>query len=449
MRVIAAVLVITSLLETSAVASPPNVLFLLTDDQRADTIAALGNEHIHTPNLDRLVREGFAFRNAYCMGGMQPAVCMPSRTMIHSGMSLYRLEEVERRPQLPLSFRDAGYETWLLSKNGNTPHNLHKAFEHEAYLKDQEERAGGYAGRTEADMAIEFLKARLQSNEEPRPFCMYIGFAGPHDPRGTNAEFRVLYDPEQMPLPKNYLPYHPFDNGELLVRDETLEDWPRTEAAVRRHLSDYYAMISHMDLQIGRIFETLEQLGEWDNTIIVFSSDHGLAIGSHGLFGKQNLYEDGMKAPLIFRGPGVPHAESEAFAYLFDIYPTLCDLAGVDIPADLDGRSLAPVMRAEIDAVRNSVFLAYREVQRAVRFGDWKLIRYPQVDVTQLFNLAEDPYEMQDLAGDPVHADRVAAMLGRLRLQQQLWHDTLPLVVADPKPAAIDVETFFPKDNAQ
>jgi arylsulfatase A-like enzyme len=450
MGLIAAVLAITSVGQTSAAASPPNVLFLLTDDQRADTIAALGNDHIHTPNLDRLVREGFAFRNAYCMGGTQPAVCMPSRTMIHSGMSLFRLEGVEQRPQLPVTFREAGYETWLLSKNGNTPHNLHNAFEHEAYLKDQEERAGGYSGRTEADAAIAFLTGRLQSNAElRRPFCMYVGFAGPHDPRGTNDEFRALYDVDEMSLPANYLPYHPFDNGEMLVRDEKLEAWPRTEEAVRRHLFDYYAMISHMDFQIGRIFAVLEQLGEWDNTIIAFSSDHGLAIGSHGLFGKQNLYEDGMKAPLIFRGPGVPHGESESLAYLFDIYPTLCELSGVEVPAGLDGRSLAPVMRGEVESVRDSVFLAYRDVQRAVRYGDWKLIRYPQVDVTQLFNLAEDPYETRDLSGEPGHADRVADMLARLKSQQEQWDDALPLVVDDPKPAAIDVETFFPKDGAE
>lgn len=429
-------------------ARTPNVLFLLTDDQRADTIAAFGNEHIHTPNLDRLVREGFAFKSAYCMGGMQPAVCLPSRTMIHTGMSLFRLDDAAHQPQLPVTFREAGYETWFLSKNGNTPHNLHKAFEHEAYLKDHAERAGGYAGRTEADAAIAFLQGRLQSNEDARrPFCMVIGFAGPHDPRGTNEEFRALYTIDDVPLPKNYLPYHPFDNGELLVRDEALEAWPRTEAAVRRHLFDYYAMISHMDHQIGRIFAQLEQLGEWDNTVIAFSSDHGLAIGSHGLFGKQNLYEDGMKAPLIFRGPGVPHGESDAFAYLFDIYPTLCELAGIDVPPDLDGRSLAPVMRGETPSVRDSVFLAYREVQRAVRFGDWKLIRYPQVDVTQLFNLADDPHETRDLADDPAYADRRADMLSRLRSQQRQWNDSLPLTVADPKPAAIDVDTFFPKSN--
>jgi arylsulfatase A-like enzyme len=426
--------------------SRPNVLFLLTDDQRADTVAALGNQHIRTPNLDRLAREGFVFRNAYCMGGTQPAVCLQSRFMIHSGMSLYRLQGVQQRPHLAQTFRDAGYETWHLSKRGNTPHALHKAFEHSAYLQDEQERAGGYSGRTEADAAIAFLHNR-RDRGEARPFCMYIGFAGPHDPRGTNAEYRALYDVDAIPLPANYRPYHPFDNGEMLIRDEKLETWPRTEQAVRQHLFDYYAMISHMDRQIGRIFAALEESGEWDNTVIAFSSDHGLAIGSHGLFGKQNVYEDGMKAPLMFRGPGVPQGESHAFAYLFDIYPTLCDLAGVDVPEGLDGRSLAPVIRGETDGVRDTVFLAYREVQRAVRHGDWKLIRYPQVDVTQLFNLADDPHELHNLADDPAQADRIQDLLGRLSREQRTWDDELPLKVDAPKPAAVDVDTFFPREG--
>jgi arylsulfatase A-like enzyme len=424
-------------------AERPNVLFLFSDDQRADTIAALGNPHIKTPHLDRLANEGFAFTNAYCMGGTIPAVCLPSRTMMHSGRSLFRLQGVENGPHFGKSLREAGYETWHLSKRGNTPHALHKVFEHSAYLKDQEERAGGYSGRTEADSAIEFLKGRAHD----RPFFMYLGFAGPHDPRGTNAEFRALYDVATMPLPANYRPFHPFDNGEMLVRDERLEAWPRTELAIRRHLFDYYAMISHMDYQIGRIFQTLEELGEWDRTIIVFSSDHGLAIGSHGLMGKQNVYEDGMKAPLLFRGPGITHGRSGAYAYLFDIYPTVCDLVGTPIPPEVEGKSLAPVLRGERDAVRDTVFLAYRDVQRAVRRGEWKLIRYPQVDVTQLFNLSDDPHETRNLADDPRHAGQTTEMLHLLKGEQAAWGDSQPLEVAAPKPAAVDVETFFPKDG--
>jgi arylsulfatase A-like enzyme len=420
----------------------PNVILLVTDDQRADAIGALGNPHIMTPNMDRLVREGFVFRNAYCMGSTQPAVCMPSRTMLHTGRSLYRLTEIEQRPHLGKSFADAGYATFHIGKRGNTPHALHKAFAKTSYLNDQAEREGGYSGRTEVNAAIEFLDHRPAD----RPFFILIEFAGPHDPRGTNPQSRALYKTEDIPLPANYLPFHPFDNGEMLVRDEKLEAWPRTPEAVRRHLHDYYAMISYMDEQLGRLFATLEQQRTWDNTVIAFTSDHGLAIGSHGLFGKQNLYEDGMKPPLIFRGPGIPHGETNAFAYLFDIYPTLCGLTDTPPPDDIDGRDLSPIMQGRAESVRDTVFLAYRDVQRAVRQGDWKLVRYPQVDVTQLFNLADDPHEMHDLAGDPSQAERVQSLLALLAEQQHKWGDTQPLSVENPKPAAVDVETFFSKN---
>lgn len=426
-----------------AAAERPNVLFLLTDDQRADTIAALGNPHIITPGMDRLVREGFAFRNAYCMGSTMPAVCLPSRMMIHSGRALYRLDSIEQRPHLAQTFARAGYDTWHIGKRGNTPHALHKAFARSQYLNDQAERAGGYAGRTEVDAAVEFLAGRARD----RPFFMLIEFAGPHDPRGTNPETSALYETDRIPLPPNYRPFHPFDNGELLVRDERLEAWPRTPEAVRRHLHDYYAMITHMDRQMERLFEALQACGEWERTIVVLTSDHGLAIGSHGLFGKQNLYEAGMKPPLVFRGPGIPHGETDAFAYLFDLYPTLCSLAGLEPPADVDGLDLTPVIRGREPSVRDTVFLAYRDVQRAVRQGEWKLIRYPQVDVTQLFHVADDPHELRDLASDPHSARRVEVLLEALAEQQRLWGDTQPLRVPNPRPAAVDVDSLFPAAN--
>lgn len=438
---VAKLALIVSLAGTVLAAERPNLIVLLTDDQRADAVAALGNPHIITPHMDRLVREGFAFRNAYCMGSMQPAVCLPSRTMLHSGRSLYRLEGVEGRPHLGKSFADAGYDTFHIGKRGNTPHALHKAFAQSSYLDDQAERTGGYSGRTEVSAALEFLSGR----DANRPFFILIEFAGPHDPRGTNPESRAMYRTEDIPLPANFRPFHPFDNGELLVRDEKLEAWPRTPEAVRRHLHDYYAMITHMDGQIGRLIKALEDRREWDDTIVVMTSDHGLAIGSHGLFGKQNLYEDGMKPPLVFCGPGIPHGESDALVYLFDIYPTLCGLTGVPQPADIDGRDLTPVIQGRATTVRDTLFLAYRDVQRAVRQGDWKLIRYPQVDVTQLFNLADDPHELKDLFSDPAHAERVQSMLALLAEQQTAWGDTQPLHVANPRPAAVDVETFFPR----
>lgn len=418
----------------------PNVVLLVTDDQRADAVAALGNPHIITPNMDRLVHEGFVFRNAYCMGSTQPAVCMPSRIMLHSGRSLYRLDAVEQRPHLGKSFHEAGYATFHIGKRGNTPHRLHDAFGFSSYLDDQAERTGGFSGRTEVNAALDFLK--MSSSDSP--YFILIEFAGPHDPRVANPQSRALYKTEDIPLPANYLPFHPFDNGEMLVRDEALEAWPRTPEAVRRHLHDYYAMTTHIDQQIGRLFAALDERGDWDHTIVVLTSDHGLAIGSHGLFGKQNLYEDGMKPPLVIRGPAVPHGESNAFAYLFDIYPTLCGLTGIAQPADIDGRDLTPVIQGRAESIRDTLFLAYRDVQRAVRQGDWKLIRYPQVDVTQLFNLADDPHEMHDLSADLSQSERIQSLLSLLSEQQREWGDTQPLSVENPKPSKVDVATFFP-----
>ena len=183
---------------------------------------------------------------------------------------------------------------------------------------------------------------------------------------------------------------------------------------VREHLTDYYGVITYLDMQIGRILEALKDQGAYDNTIIVFSSDHGLALGSHGLFGKQNIYEDGMKVPLIFAGPGIPRGRSDAFAYLFDVFPTLSELAGVPVSAKIDGKSLTPVIRGQSEGVRDTVFLAYRDFQCAIRQGDWKLIRYPQINRSQLFNLKDDPAETKDLAGDPASAGKLKELTALL-----------------------------------
>jgi len=420
-------------------ADRPNVLFLFADDQRADTIAALGNPVIQTPNLDRLANSGFVFENAYCMGSTSGAVCNPSRHQMLSGMSLYHYDPKKMEDTFGDVMRKAGYVTYHQSKRGNTAREYHKAFEYSSYLEDNVERTSGHHGRTAADNAIAFLE---ETWKRDRPLFMYIGFTGPHDPRVAAKEWMDLYDRDTIPLPANYKPFHPFDNGEMLVRDEKLAPWPRTEDVVRRHLHDYYGCISSIDYNVGRIFDTLEKLGEFDNTIIVYSADHGLAVGSHGLFGKQSVYEHSMKSPLIFAGPGVPHASSPAFAYLYDIFPTVVDMTGGEVPSGLDGRSLAPVIHGEARQVRDTMFLAYKNVQRAVRYGDWKLIRYPLVGVTQLFDLKSDPNELENLADDPRHAAKVSEMLARMADIQREFDDPEPLTVADPKQAEVDLSFF-------
>lgn len=407
-------------------ADRPNILFLLTDDQRADTIRALGNQIIETPNLDRLVESGLVFKNAYCMGSTVPAVCFPSRSMLLSGRSLFHLKEGAAAPyenSLPKVLRDAGYETFHHGKMGNGPRGIYKDFEHEKFIADETaERLTGFPGKETADAAIEFLKNR----DAARPFFVYLAFGNPHDPRVINDEYRNKYDEQTMPLPANFLPLHPFDNGWLAGRDEQLAEWPRTEAEIRKHLIDYYGVITYLDMQIGRVLNTLTDIGQHEKTVIVFSSDHGLAIGSHGLMGKQSLYDAAMKPPLVVTGPGVRHGETDALVYLHDVYPTLCDMAGVPIPERVDARSFADVLTGRSDEGRDALFLAYLNVQRAVRKGDWKLIRYPRVNMTQLFNVRTDPDEMHNVAD--ANPEKVRELTGLLASLQKENDDTISLV---------------------
>jgi arylsulfatase A-like enzyme len=413
----------------------PNVLFIYTDDQREDTVSALGNPHIKTPNLDAVVRGGFVFRNAYCMGGFSAAVCLPSRMMTLRGRGWFRVRNLPQGfANLPTSMKRAGYETFHLGKRGNTDKQVHKLFDHSGYVS-----RGPEPGKPLADGTIAFLKSRKRD----RPFFIYLAGPAPHDPRVAPKAYMDMYEVAKMPLPPNYLPFHPFDNGEMFIRDEKLAPWPRTKDEIRRHLRDYYAMITHLDVQLGRIFQTLKDLGQYDNTIIVFASDQGIAIGSHGLMGKQNLYEGSMGVPMIFAGPGVPKGkESPALAYLFDIFPTVCDLVGAPVPAGLDGKSLAPVIRGQSTGVRDTIFLAYKDLQRAVRRGKWKLLRYPKVNVTQLFDLDADPYETKDLADDLKHAAKVKELLAVMAEQQKLYGDTAPLKVANAKDGRVGLEFF-------
>lgn len=432
------------LVVTAQAASKPNVLFLFADDMRADSVAALGNPVVKTPTLDALANRGFVLRNAYCLGGNSGAVCTPSRNMLLSGNAYFRWKDFQPPqggkgmlspgdgPNWPLSMQAAGYETYHEGKRGNTALLIQAKFEHNLYINENQDRTGGEPGKQIADDVTKFLKER----KDERPFFLYLAFGNPHDPRVADKKYLDLYDRDKIPLPRNFLPQHPFDNGDMTVRDEALLPWPRTEAAVRKELHEYYATITAMDFHIGRIIAALKELGQLDNTIILFSADQGIAIGSHGLLGKQNLYDAGMKSPLVFAGPGIPHSASDALVYLLDIYPTVLDLVGAPKPTGIDGVSFRPVLNGTAKTVRSELFFAYRDVQRGYRDDRWKLLRYPQVNMTQLFDLQADPDEMKNLASDPAQKSRVEQMLAKLKEQQTHYTDALPLTVETPKPAA-------------
>jgi arylsulfatase A-like enzyme len=211
----------------------------------------------------------------------------------------------------------------------------------------------------------------------------------------------------------------------MRVRDELLAGLPREEPWVRRELAAYFAMVSHLDAQVGRVMAALRESGKGDETVVIFAADNGLALGSHGLLGKQNLYEHSVRVPLVVRGPGVAAgASSDGLCYLLDLFPTVCKWTGVAAPAN-DGRSLLPAVRGGNDAVRDGLLLAYRDVQRAYSDVQFKLIEYRVGGEarTQLFDLAHDPHETRDLSGDARHAGRLADMRRKLRDAQRAAGD--------------------------
>lgn len=408
----------------------PNILFLLTDDQRHDTIHYLGNDEIKTPNIDKLASGGTAFTNSYIMGGTSAAVCAPSRSMLMTGRSLFHIAKQgewtyqidPEHKTFPEQLRDAGYETFATGKQHNGKAAFQRAFstasaiffggmddhynvplfeydptgeypESEKYIGEK------HSSELFADAFIDFLESR--SSE--KPFLAYVSFMAPHDPRIMPEEYDKMYPPDSIKLPENFLPEHPFDNGELKIRDEMLAPFPRTPEVVKEHIADYYAMITHMDAQIGRMLSGLDEIGEMENTIVVVAGDNGLAVGQHGLLGKQNLYEHSIKVPLIFRGPGIPEdAKRSARVYLNDIYPTLMDLVGLETPSTVEGISLLDVINDDVNQIRDEFGFAYLDIQRAILDDNHKLIEY-YVDgerTTQLFNIEEDPLEMNNLVAN-------------------------------------------------
>jgi arylsulfatase A-like enzyme len=436
-------------------ASPakPNILFLFNDDQRADTIAALGNPLIKTPNLDRLAQGGLAFTRAFMQGGFNGATCVPSRAMLLSGRSLFHVDErLLSGETWPAAFGHAGYTTFMSGKWHNGEPSLTRSFQIarsvfsggmtdplKAKLSNLENGkltppviSPKHACQTFADEAIRFLK-----EHKGGPFLCYVAFDGPHDPHIVPDDFPVRYDPDTIPLPPNFLPQHPFNNGEMAIRDEKLLPWPRPPAEVRAMIADYYRYISYLDMLIGQVLDALKSSPFADNTVVVFSADSGVARGSHGLIGKQNLYEHSLRVPLIMTGPGIPAGKkTDALCYLFDVLPTLGALAGVPAPTGSEGMDLGSVLREPGKPGRSQMVFAYQKVQRAIRDDRWKLIRYPQINRTQLFDLQNDPFETKDLAIDSSHAGKVKELTTQLEKALTDYGDDCPLTVDKPQPAA-------------
>lgn len=458
-------LLVLALLAGCATAPPraerPNILFLYADDLRRDAVGAFGGENVMTPAIDALAERGTALTDVYCMGSRHGAVCIPSRAMVLSGRVLTRApDDMAGLVTLPELLRDQGYTTFMTGKWHNGDAALRRAFpngrailrggmaNHFAIdlcdleggvVKNQGVRPG-HATDLFADAAIDFLASDAA---QARPFLAYVAFTAPHDPRDPPKQWldRLARDLPPPDLPPNFRGQHGLDLGKptMTVRDENLMGWPRDEHPLRDQLAEYRALIAHLDQRIGDILVTLDRHGLRDNTLVVLAADHGLAMGSHGLLGKQSVYEHSMASPVVLAGPGVPAGARRAgLTYLLDLMPTMLAAAGAAAPAEIEGRDLWPLIEGHGPG-REALLLAYATTQRAVRVGDHKLIRFPQIDRTLLFDIGRDPHEMNDLADSPEHAPLRQALEARLRAEQQNVDDDLPWTAAEVQPATIDL----------
>jgi len=422
--------------------SRPNFLFMIADDHRHSALGALGTEAVSTPTFDQLIADGACFTQAHIMGSTSGAVCMPSRGMLMSGCGLFHTPDPlpDDVPLLPELLRESGYRTFGAGKWHNRRGSYARCFGESgavffggmndqyampvndfdpagAYPPAETYIADGFATTVFSDEMIDFLNQRGPDDAEP--FFAYIAFTSPHDPRTPPPPYDAMYDPADIELPPNFMPEHPFEIGVRDIRDEVLAGYPRGKDEIKRHIADYYGMISHMDHDIGRILQTLEARGLRENTVVIYTSDHGLGVGQHGLMGKQNLYDHSMRIPLIMRGPGVPAGlRSRALLYLLDLYPTLLEMAGVAVPGHTAGHSLAALLNEVTYMHRRQIFSAYQGVfghpagapyQRSIKNERKKLIQtvVDGEETWQLFDLINDPYEINNLIAEAASAPLV------------------------------------------
>lgn len=408
----------------------PNFLFVIADDQSPFDLKAYDPaSRLETPVLDRLAAEGMTLDGAYHMGSWSGAVCTPARHMVMSGRTLWHLPKngvagAGANPLCPEDlaehtlaavFNRAGYDTMRTCKKGNSYEAANQQF---TVRRDATKRGASDAEGSawHAEQVLAWLDERAAAADED-PFFVYYGFSHPHDPRWAKAELLEKYGadneavpaaapPSAPPLPVNWLPAHPFPHGHPGLRDEVSVQGVRSrrdEPTIRNEIGRQFACGENIDVQVGRVLDRLEELGELDDTYVVYTSDHGIAIGRHGLQGKQNLYEHTWRVPLIVKGPGIaPGSRARGNVYLLDVLATLCELAAVEAPATNEGLSFAPVLRGERQTVRDVLYGAYcggtKPGMRSVRRGDWKLIRYDTLEgavrETQLFDLSRNPHEL-------------------------------------------------------
>jgi arylsulfatase A-like enzyme len=435
---------LTGTLRTAGKRAKPNIVLIVGDDWAHNDLGIAGHPLLKTPNLDRLATEGVRFAKAFTPN----PICTPSRAALLTGQDcwtngcyFFGMPIKPESAHFAQLLAQAGYETFYTGKWHNDGLPSHRGFTAGKYIGGGGPGAGGHfkprvsdfgggnARQIErfdselfTDAAVEFLDARppyvgRAREADDKPFLLFVSFMTPHDPWTPPGKYATMYDPQAIELPPNFMPRpmngsKPFDyytdwHGNNLRDEIQMTPFPRTPEGLRDVRHRYYGQITHDDGQIGRILQALDRKGLTDDTLVIFLADHGISLGAHGILGKQTMYEEGIRLPLIVRYPRLQRggAVNLSLVSLIDVFPTICQAAGVTIPSSVEGRSLLGLYGGQESWDRERIFAsfvsptAHRLNVRCIRTERYKLVHHLTTDEIELYDLEKDPYERDNLAG--------------------------------------------------
>ena len=448
-------------------AKRPNIILIIPDQQRFDTIAAAGYEYMITPNLDRLAGEGVIMDQCFTQG----ACCMPARAAFFAGKYAHQLDiltNVERwdgQDNWVKQLSTAGYQTASIGKMHTKPWRSPCGFEYRFVCENKNEP---FPPGVEPDEWVKYLASKglerpldypqtmddffdrmgdvdfpldtehhedmfiarktvewIEQRQDDRPLFLHVGFAGPHDPYDAPKQYKDMYRDRDIPSP-HAVPGErqnkpPEQNAamaayETEATESTIRLSHATPDRLRRLRSAYYAGITLIDEQIGKIIETLDARGLLEDSVIIFCSDHGCAMGDNEMVHKWFMYDSMTRVPMLLWGPKYfPNGRFNALVELFDVAPTILELAGAEVPDDLEARSFLPLLKGDQSstpsapsspsspfAPRECVFCEEKHIVMA-RTSDWKLVYYNGKDYGELYDLAADPHESTNLWDSPDH----------------------------------------------
>ena len=454
-------------------AGRPNVVFILTDDQRWDTMSCAGHPFLETPHLDRLAAEGARFTNMF----VTTSLCSPSRASFLSGLYAHSHGVVNnftdypsRMTSFPMRLQQEGYETayvgkWHMGEASDDKRpgfdywvshkGQGKYFDNEFNVNGTREVKKGYYTHRVTDMAVEWLKA-----PHSRPFLLILGHKAAHTPFTPEPKYEHLFDDIDIPYPESAFAlegkpdwvkeridtWHGIYGPIYGYRDKFPDTRPESVKDFARFARSYLATIKSVDDSVGRVCEALRETGQLDNTLLVFAGDNGMFLGEHGMTDKRTMHEESIRVPMLVRYPALAKGGTVVAEQVLniDLAPSVLDVCGAKPLSGIHGRSWKPLLAGDAAGWRTAWFYEYNyEKQfpytpnvRGVRTDTWKYVHYPHGDggpdrhKAELYNLKDDPGEAKNLIDDPACADTVAMLkkeLARLMQETGALPDKMPL----------------------